>query len=60
MIFRAIIGFIGKLEGQDKLLSKPLATFLLRYSDSEIAGLTIAWVEADNGSDNGKCQENSI
>lgn len=46
----AIIGFIGKAESQDKLLSKSLATFLLRYSDSEIAGLTIAWVaESDAG-----------
>uniref|UniRef100_H2ZMV4 Signal transducer and activator of transcription n=1 Tax=Ciona savignyi TaxID=51511 RepID=H2ZMV4_CIOSA len=40
----AIIGFIGKAESQDKLVSKSLASFLLRYSDSEIGGLTIAWV----------------
>ncbi|CAK8679379.1 signal transducer and activator of transcription 5B-like isoform X2 [Clavelina lepadiformis] len=46
----AIIGFIGKAESQEKLLSKSPATFLLRYSDSEIAGLTIAWVaESDKG-----------
>ncbi|XP_078482928.1 STAT-b protein isoform X2 [Ciona intestinalis] len=40
----AIIGFIGKGDSQDKLVSKSLASFLLRYSDSEIGGLTIAWV----------------
>nr|CAB3266641.1 STAT-b protein [Phallusia mammillata] len=46
----AIIGFIGKAESQDKLLSKPCSTFLLRYSDSEIGGLTIAWVaESEKG-----------
>lgn len=26
------------------LLSKPNGTFLLRFSDSEIGGITIAWV----------------
>ncbi|XP_039268530.1 signal transducer and activator of transcription 5B-like isoform X2 [Styela clava] len=45
----AIIGFIGKAESQEKLLSMPNRTFLLRYSDSEIGGLTIAWVADENG-----------
>jgi hypothetical protein len=45
-----IIGFIGKAESQEKLRSKPLKSFLLRYSDSEIGGLTIAWVgEGEEG-----------
>ena len=37
-----IIGFIGKVECREKLLPQPLKHFLLRYSDSEIGGLTIA------------------
>lgn len=41
---RAIIGFMGKQESQDKLLQKPNGTFLLRFSDSEIGGITVAWV----------------
>ena len=45
----AILGFVNKQQAQDMLLSKPNGTFLLRYSDSEIGGITIAWV-ADNPS----------
>lgn len=43
----AILGFVNKQQAQDMLLSKPNGTFLLRFSDSEIGGITIAWV-ADN------------
>ncbi|XP_043910655.1 signal transducer and activator of transcription 5B-like isoform X3 [Protopterus annectens] len=43
----AILGFVNKQQAQDMLLSKPNGTFLLRFSDSEIGGVTIAWV-ADN------------
>lgn len=41
---RAILGFLNKQQAQDMLLSKPNGTFLLRFSDSEIGGITIAWV----------------
>ena len=47
---RLIIGFIGKTECRDKLLPQPMKHFLLRYSDSEIGGLTIA-CKADKISD---------
>uniref|UniRef100_A0A8C4Q486 SH2 domain-containing protein n=1 Tax=Eptatretus burgeri TaxID=7764 RepID=A0A8C4Q486_EPTBU len=40
----AILGFIGKREAQDLLLGQPSGSFLLRFSDSEIGGLTFAWV----------------
>uniref|UniRef100_A0A672GXY8 Signal transducer and activator of transcription n=1 Tax=Salarias fasciatus TaxID=181472 RepID=A0A672GXY8_SALFA len=40
----AILGFVNKQQAQDLLLSKPNGTFLLRFSDSEIGGITIAWV----------------
>ncbi|XP_048237971.1 signal transducer and activator of transcription 5A-like [Haliotis rufescens] len=44
----SIIGFISKFQAQEWLLTKTNGTFLLRYSDSEMGGITIAWV-ADNG-----------
>uniref|UniRef100_A0AAY5F0A1 Signal transducer and activator of transcription n=1 Tax=Electrophorus electricus TaxID=8005 RepID=A0AAY5F0A1_ELEEL len=40
----AILGFVNKQQAQDMLMSKPNGTFLLRFSDSEIGGITIAWV----------------
>jgi len=41
---RGCVGFICKNESQEALIQKPGGSFLLRYSDSEIGGLTIAWV----------------
>uniref|UniRef100_A0A8C4NUH4 Signal transducer and activator of transcription n=1 Tax=Dicentrarchus labrax TaxID=13489 RepID=A0A8C4NUH4_DICLA len=43
----AILGFVNKQQAQDMLLSKPNGTFLLRFSDSEIGGITIAWNKYD-------------
>lgn len=40
-----IIGFINKQEAENNLLLSPPGTFLLRFSDSEIGGITIAWVD---------------
>lgn len=40
---RAIIGFVSKNQAQDWLSNKQSGTFLLRFSDSEIGGITIAW-----------------
>ncbi|XP_061872767.1 signal transducer and activator of transcription 5B-like isoform X1 [Colius striatus] len=39
----AILGFINKQQAHDLLINKPDGTFLLRFSDSEIGGITIAW-----------------
>lgn len=44
LFYRAILGFVNKQQAQDMLMSKPNGTFLLRFSDSEIGGITIAWV----------------
>ncbi|XP_054626200.1 signal transducer and activator of transcription 6 isoform X2 [Dunckerocampus dactyliophorus] len=45
-----IFGFIGKQHLHLILKSRPNGTFLLRFSDSEIGGITIAYVSAaDNG-----------
>lgn len=52
-ICRAILGFLNKQQAQDMLMSKPNGTFLLRFSDSEIGGITIAWV-AENPNKAGK------
>ncbi|KAF3854095.1 hypothetical protein F7725_014783 [Dissostichus mawsoni] len=49
----AILGFVNKQQAQDMLLSKPNGTFLLRFSDSEIGGITIAWV-AENPNKQGE------
>ena len=53
VFFRAILGFVNKQQAQDMLMSKPNGTFLLRFSDSEIGGITIAWV-AENPNKAGK------
>ncbi|GIY78909.1 signal transducer and activator of transcription 5B [Caerostris darwini] len=39
-----IIGFIGRHQAEEMLLQKCNGTFLLRFSDSEAGGVTIAWV----------------
>lgn len=44
---RTIMGFVSRTQAQELLLSKPNGTFLLRFSDSEIGGITIAWVAQD-------------
>ena len=45
--FRVIVGFISKQKSQEWLLNRPNGTFLLRFSDSEVGGITIAWVADD-------------
>nr|UCK81542.1 signal transducer and activator of transcription 1-alpha/beta-like protein [Arenicola marina] len=44
---RLILGFVSKQEAQEWLLKRPKGTFLLRFSDSELGGITIAWVADD-------------
>ncbi|XP_071941820.1 signal transducer and activator of transcription 5B-like isoform X2 [Antedon mediterranea] len=39
----SIMGFVTRSQAQDLLLSRPNGNFLLRFSDSEIGGVTIAW-----------------
>lgn len=40
----SIIGFIKKQEAEELLATCKSGTFLLRFSDSELGGVTIAWV----------------
>ncbi|CRK98250.1 CLUMA_CG011612, isoform A [Clunio marinus] len=49
----SIVGFIHKRTAEDHLLSCPRGTFLLRFSDSELGGITIAWV--NEGNDGSPC-----
>ncbi|XP_055901396.1 signal transducer and activator of transcription 5A-like isoform X1 [Biomphalaria glabrata] len=39
----AIVGFVSKNQAQDWLSKKPVGTFLLRFSDSQLGGITIAY-----------------
>jgi len=42
--YSAIVGFVGRLQTEDMLKQCKPGTFLLRFSDSELGGITIAWV----------------
>lgn len=43
-----IMGFVRKKQAESLLTSSPLGTFLLRFSDSELGGITIAWHDVEN------------
>ena len=40
----SILGFVGRQQAEDMLSVCPPGTFMLRFSDSELGGVTIAWV----------------
>lgn len=44
IFYRAILGFVRKRQAEEMLSSCASGTFLLRFSDSELGGVTIAWV----------------
>ncbi|XP_051171360.1 signal transducer and activator of transcription 5B isoform X2 [Leptopilina boulardi] len=39
-----ILGFLRKRQAEEMLANCPSGTFLMRFSDSELGGVTIAWV----------------
>nr|KAF7389710.1 hypothetical protein H0235_018194 [Vespula pensylvanica] len=39
-----ILGFVRKKQAEEMLANCPSGTFLMRFSDSELGGVTIAWV----------------
>ncbi|XP_039762999.1 signal transducer and activator of transcription 5B isoform X3 [Pararge aegeria] len=45
---RLIMGFIQKKQAEEMLGKCPPGTFLLRFSDSELGGITIAWTGEGN------------
>ena len=40
----SILGFVGRTQAEEMLAATSAGTFLLRFSDSELGGITIAWV----------------
>lgn len=49
-----MIGFVDKKDSQELLSQKTSGTFLLRFSESEVGGVTIAWVTDRNELTSGK------
>ncbi len=44
LFYSMIVGFVGRKETEEMLKQRRSGTFLLRFSDSELGGITIAWV----------------
>jgi hypothetical protein len=42
--FRALIGFVSRQEAEEYLHKSENETFLVRFSDSELGGVTVAWI----------------
>jgi hypothetical protein len=42
----AVVGFVGKDHVHKALASAPPGTFVLRFSDSAVGGITVSWVAA--------------
>ena len=42
-----VAGFVNKAEVERVLLSHPDGTFLLRFSDSAVGGITVSWIGRD-------------
>jgi signal transducer and activator of transcription 5B len=40
----SILGFVGRVQAEEMLGQCTAGNFLLRFSDSELGGITIAWV----------------
>jgi signal transducer and activator of transcription 5B len=48
------MGFVGKMQATDMLMKQSVGTFLLRYSDSELGGISIAVFKAEAHQSDGK------
>ena len=40
---RALLGFVSRQEAEEFLKTSEAGTFLIRFSDSELGGVTVAW-----------------
>lgn len=47
----SILGFVGRRQAEEMLRASASDTFLLRFSDSELGGVTIAWTFEDREKD---------
>ena len=45
--FRALHGFLTRQQTEEYLNKSPNGTFLIRFSDSEPGGVTIAWITGE-------------
>ena len=43
ILFRALLGFVSRQEAEEFLKTSEVGTFLIRFSDSELGGVTVAW-----------------
>ena len=43
LYLRALLGFVSRQEAEEFLKSSEVGTFLIRFSDSELGGVTVAW-----------------
>ncbi|ELU15383.1 hypothetical protein CAPTEDRAFT_114078 [Capitella teleta] len=51
---RLILGFISKQRAEDWLLKSQIGSFLLRFSDSELGGISISYVKEDRSQPGGR------
>ena len=42
-VSRALLGFVSRQEAEEFLKASEVGTFLIRFSDSELGGVTVAW-----------------
>ena len=49
---RALLGFVSRQEAEEFLKASEVGTFLIRFSDSELGGVSIAYVRHDQFSKN--------
>ena len=42
--FSSLLGFIPRQEAEEYLHKSENGTFLIRFSDSELGGVTVAWI----------------
>ena len=41
---RALLGFVSRQQAEEFLQASEVGTFLIRFSDSELGGVTVAWI----------------
>ena len=48
---RALVGFVSRQEAEEYLHKSENETFLVRFSDSELGGVTVAWITGNKQRD---------
>ena len=47
LLSSAILGFVSRQEAEECLHKSQNGTFLVRFSDSELGGVTVAWITGE-------------